>query len=130
VTTGRDKGLRHWEVGADFRTVPEGESIDIVYEDFSRGLFVRPGIESASLAFNIEADTMEQRWWLLMPPGEEYRTFELLQYPTGRPDEAQAVTPVTEYLATNYKILAFKLLGLKAGTTYEITWTRRHSAHH
>ena len=29
---------------------------------------------------------------------------------------------VTEYLAEDYTILAFKLLSLEAGYTYEITW--------
>jgi hypothetical protein len=29
---------------------------------------------------------------------------------------------VTEYLADDFSILAFKLVGLKHGYTYEVTW--------
>jgi len=29
---------------------------------------------------------------------------------------------VTEYLAEDYTILAYKLLSVKAGYTYEVTW--------
>jgi len=32
---------------------------------------------------------------------------------------------VSEYLADDYTILAFKLLSLKAGYTYELTWLYR-----
>jgi hypothetical protein len=35
------------------------------------------------------------------------------------------VKVVTEYLGDDYTILAFKLLALKAGYTYEITWFYR-----
>ena len=57
-----------------------------------------------------------------LPEGREYRTFQLIRYKTGKPEAAENVKVVTEYLADDYTILAFKLLSLEAGYTYEITW--------
>ena len=65
---------------------------------------------------------MELTRWLLLPQGREYRTFQLIRYKTGKPEVAENVKIVTEYLADDYTILAFKLLSLEAGYTYEITW--------
>lgn len=125
LTEWRGENLRQFEVGADFRKVPDGESVDVIYEHFSRGFFLSAGRESTSLSFDTEADTMEQKWWLLMPAGEEYRSFQLVRYPSARPDVVEIVKPVTEFRSSDFKILAFKLLGLKAGYTYELTWFYR-----
>jgi len=35
------------------------------------------------------------------------------------------VKVVTEYLAEEFTIIAFKLLSLKSGYTYEVSWTYR-----
>ncbi len=112
----------HWEVGADFQKVPAGESVDIIYEHFSPGLFVREGVGSNTLEFEVEAETVELSRWLLLPEGQEYRTFQLVRYPTGKPELVEKVNVVTRYVADDYTILAFKLLSLEAGYTYEITW--------
>jgi hypothetical protein len=126
------ENLRHFEVGVDLRTLPEGEYADVIYENFARGLFLREGIESTSLAWDYEADTMEQRWWLLMPEGVEYRSFRLIGYPTENPKLVEVMKPVTEFRSNDFKILAFKLLGLKAGYTYELSWfySRRSTLPH
>ena len=112
----------HWEVGADFLKVPPGDSVDIIYEHLSPGLFVREGPGSSTLAFDVEAETVELSRWLLLPEGREYRTFQLIRYQTGKPEVTENVKIVTEYLADDNTILAFKLLSLEAGYTYEITW--------
>lgn len=122
---GRGDRLVHWEVGADFRKVPPGDTADIVYEHQSPGKFLREGIGANTLAFDIEVETVELTRWLLMPRGKEYRTFQLIRYPTGKPEATETVKVVTEYLADDYTILAFKLLALKPGYTYEITWFYR-----
>jgi hypothetical protein len=49
----------------------------------------------------------------------------LIRHETGKPETAENVKLVTEYLAEDFTILAFKLLALKAGYTYEITWFYR-----
>lgn len=115
----------HWEVGASFQKVPAGDAVDIVYENLWPGLFLRKGAGSASLAFEVEADTVEVTRWLLLPQGRQYRTYQLIRYQTGKPETTENVKVVTEYLADDFTILAFKLLSVEAGYTYEITWFYR-----
>ncbi len=117
--------LVHWEIGADFSKVPAGEMADLIYEHLSPGLFLRDGVGSTTLTFEVEAETAELSRWLMLPKGTEYRSFQLIRYPTGKPELSENVKPVTEYLADDFTILAFKLLSLKAGYTYEITWFYR-----
>lgn len=117
--------LTHWEVGADFTRVPAGESADLIYEYRSPGLFLRDGVGSTTLAFEVQGETVELTRWLLLPRGQQYRSFQVIRYETGKPESAEKVNPVTEYLANDYTVLAFKLLALKAGQTYEITWFHR-----
>ena len=117
--------LVHWEVGADFRKVPAGDSVDLIYEQFSPGLSLIEGVGSNTLAFDVEAETVELTRWLLLPEGKEYRTFQLIRYQTGQPGTAENVQVATEYLAEDFTILAFKLLSVKAGYTYELTWFYR-----
>src|SRR5262245_41329760 len=120
-----DKKLIHWEVGADFQKVPAGDSVDIVYEHLSPGLFLREGVGATGLSFDVEAETVELSRWLLLPQGKEYRSFNLIRYQTEKPETAEHVDVVTRYVAEDFTILAFKLLSLKAGYTYEITWFYR-----
>jgi hypothetical protein len=112
----------HWGIGVDIQKVPAGESTDVIYEHESPGTYLRDGIGATTLAFDVEMETVELTRWLLLPKGKEYRTFQLIRYKTGRPDATEAVKPVTQYLADDATILAFKLLALKPGYTYEITW--------
>jgi predicted acylesterase/phospholipase RssA len=114
-----------WEIGANFEKVPVGEYVDIIYEHWSPGLFLRKGSGSTGLAFEVEAETAELTRWLLLPEGKEYQTFNLVRYPTGKPEASENVQLVTKYLADDFSILAFKLLALKAGYTYELTWYYR-----
>jgi hypothetical protein len=67
-------------------------------------------------------ETIELTRWLLLPAGKEYRNFQLIRYESGKPETTEKVNIVTEYLSDDYTILAFKLLSLKAGYTYELTW--------
>jgi hypothetical protein len=126
VTEGGSDDMRQFEVGADFRKVPENEAVDVIYEHLSLGAFLRSSKDSTSLTYDVEVETIEQSWWLLMPAGEEYRSFQLVKYPTAKPEAVEVVRPVTEFRSNDFKILAFKLLGLKAGNTYEITWFYRN----
>ena len=105
--------------------MPAGETADIIYEHRSPGLFLRAGIASTSLTFDIEAETVEMDGWLLLPHGREYRTFQLIRYPTGRLQPVESVTPVTVFRSNDFTILAFRLLALKAGYSYELTWFYR-----
>ena len=80
---------------------------------------------STTLSFAVEAETVEISRWLLLPKGKQYRAFQLIRYETGKPETAEDVEVVTRYVADDFTILAFKMLALKAGYTYEITWFYR-----
>jgi hypothetical protein len=115
----------HWEIGVDFRKVPPGEAIDIVYEHLSPGVFLRELAGSTTFAFTVEKKTLELTRWLLLPKGREYGSFRMVRYPTAHPDPVENVTPTTQYLADDSTILAFKLLAPDPGYTYELTWFYR-----
>lgn len=114
-----------WETHTDFKKIPPGESVDIVYEHISPGLFVIEGKGAATLTFEVETETVELIRWLLLPEGREFHDFRLIRYEMGKPETAEIVKVVTRYLAEDYSILAFKLLALKPGFTYELTWYYR-----
>lgn len=124
-TVPGDSGRTHWVVHADFTKVPPGQSIDIMYEHMSPGLFVREANGSATLSFEVEVETVELTRWLLLPKGRQFREYRLIRFQTGKPETARETPVVTRYLASNYSILAFKLLALKPGYTYELTWFYR-----
>jgi hypothetical protein len=117
--------LVHWQVGADFLKVPPGDSVDIIYEHLSPGTFLREGAGTGTLTFEVEAETVELSRCLLLPKGKEYESFRLIRYQTGKPEASENVKVVTEYLAEDSSILAFKLLSIKPGYTYDITWFYR-----
>ena len=112
----------HWEMGVDFRKVPAGDMVDVIYEHMSPGKFLREGIGTTTLAFEVEVETVELTRWLLLPPGRDYRTYQLIRYPTGKLEPAEHVQVVTQFVAEDHSILAFKLMALKPGYTYEIKW--------
>ena len=121
-TSAGGEKLVHWEVGADFRTVPSDEPTEIIYEHISPGRFLREGIGSITLPFEVEAKTIELTRWLLMPRRAHYRSFQLIRYPTGKPEHPESVRLVTQYQSEDRTILAFKLLGADPTYTYEVTW--------
>ena len=91
-----------WVATADFQKVPEGDPVDIFYEHLSPGEFLRSASGSTTLTFDVEAETAELNRWLLLPRGKEYRTFRLIRYETDKPEAAEDVKLVTEYLADDY----------------------------
>ena len=109
----------------DFQHVPAGEFVDLIVEYHSPGPYLQRGGNGAVLVFPIHADTAELTAWMLMPEGKEYQSFRIIRYETGKPETVEAVKVVTEYLAEEFTIIAFKLLSLKSGYTYEVSWTYR-----
>jgi len=117
-----DQTEARWEASFDFDRVPAGEYVDLMVEYFTPGQFLKRGVDSTTLSFEIQGETAEVTRWLLMPKGRDYRSFHIIRYPTGQPEAAETVRIVTEYLADDYTILAYKLLAVPAGYTYELTW--------
>ena len=123
-SAGRARRTR-WDVSADFTKVPPGEAVDLMYEHMSPGLFVREGNGAATLSFEVEVETVELTRWLLLPQGRRFGDYRLVRYKTGKPETAEDVYIVTQYLARDRSILAFKLLALQPGYTYDLTWFYR-----
>lgn len=117
--------LRHFSVGVDFRTVPSDDAAEIVYEHISPGKFVQETTGSVSFAFDVEVETLELSRWILMPEGREYSSYQITRYRTGHPELPENVRLLTEFLAEDRSILAFKLLMPDPGYTYEVTWFYR-----
>ena len=111
-----------WQVSYDFQPVPAGDYVDLIYEHQSPGQFLQRGDNRTAMTFSILADTAELTTWILMPEGKEYRSFRIIRYEIGKPEKVEPVKVVTEYLADDFTILAFKLLSLKAGYMYELSW--------
>jgi hypothetical protein len=115
----------HWRASYDFRHVPAGEFVDLIIEYHSPGRYLQRGGNGTAVVFPIRADTAEQTTWILMPEGKRYDAFRIVRYETRKPDVVEPVKVVTEYLAEDFTIIAFKLLSLKAGCSYEVSWTYR-----
>jgi predicted acylesterase/phospholipase RssA len=114
-----------WRASYDFQHVPAGEFVDLVVEYHTPGRFLQRGGNGTAIVCPIRADTAEMTAWILMPEGKQYESFRIVRYPTGKPEKVEAVKVVTEYLAQEFTIIAFKLLSLDAGYSYEVSWTYR-----
>jgi hypothetical protein len=117
-------GQEEWRFEAtfDFQGVPVGEYVDLMVEELSPGQYLARGPNGSALSFLIQGETAELTTWILMPKGREYLDFRISRHETGKSDKAETVRLVTEYLADDFTILAFKLLALKPGWTYMVTW--------
>jgi hypothetical protein len=115
----------HWRASYDFQHVPAGEFVDLIVEYHSPGRYLQRGANGTALVFPIRVDTAELTTWILMPEGREYQSFRIVRYEMGKPENMEAVKVVTEYLAEDFTIIAFKLLSLESGQTYEVSWTYR-----
>jgi predicted acylesterase/phospholipase RssA len=120
--TAAGEKASHWEVSYDFKNIQDGEFVDLLIEYHSSGRFLQSGTNSTSVPLNILTDTAELTTWILMPQGKDYSHFRIVKYEKGKREKVEPVRVVTEYLATDYTILAFKLLSLKGGYTYEVNW--------
>jgi predicted acylesterase/phospholipase RssA len=116
---------RNWRASYDFQHVPPGKPVDLIAEFHSPGQFLQRGPSDTTMVFPIRADTAELTAWILMPEGREYQSFRIIRYPTAKPEKVEPVELVTEYLPEDFTIIAFKLLSLKAGSTYEVSWIYR-----
>jgi hypothetical protein len=112
----------HWEASFDFQSVPSGEYVDLLVEYRSRGAYLEGGQSGTAFSIPVQTDTAELTMWILMPRGKQYRDFHISRHETGKPETVETVHVVTEYLAEDFTILAFKLLALKRGWTYVISW--------
>lgn len=120
--SGTSEPSCHFEVSIDLSKVPNGQVVDLIYEQYSRGAFLQGGDHSTTVTFSPEADAPEMTRWFLLPRGREYRSYQIVRYKTGEPRSAEVVKGITEYMADDPSIIAFKLASVKAGYTFEVTW--------
>jgi predicted acylesterase/phospholipase RssA len=113
----------HWRATYDFHHVPAGEFVDLVVEYHSPGRYLQRGASGTAIVLPIRANTAELTAWIMIPEGREYQGFRIVRYDTRKPQKVEVVKVVTEYLAENFSIIAFKLLSLDAGYSYEVSWT-------
>jgi hypothetical protein len=111
-----------WEASFDFEKVGAGDFVDLIVEYDSPGEYLQRGDGSTAMSLQIQAETTELTTWVLMPEGREYRSFRIIRYERKKPGKVEVVKVVTEYLADDNTILAFKLLALKPGFIYEVSW--------
>jgi predicted acylesterase/phospholipase RssA len=111
-----------WEADFDFLGVPAGDFVELVLDERSPGQYLEGGQGGAGITFHVSLDTGELATWLLMPRGKEYRSFHINRHQTGKPETAEAFRPVTQYLADDSTVIAFKLVSLDPGWTYQVRW--------
>jgi hypothetical protein len=115
----------HFEVSVDLSKAPNGQVVDVIYEHYSRGVSLKRGENSTTVAFPSEVDALELTLWFLLPKGEEYRSYQILRYQTSKPGAAEVVEGITDYTVDDPSVIAFKLALVKAGYTFEVTWFRK-----
>jgi predicted acylesterase/phospholipase RssA len=113
---------RRWEAAFDFQKVAPGDAVELFADYHSPGRFLERGANSCALVCETEGEPQELALWILMPRGREYQAWHLTRHKAGKPETVDGVKPVTEYLADDFTILAFKLLALKPGYVYEVSW--------
>jgi predicted acylesterase/phospholipase RssA len=111
-----------WEADFDFQDVPAGDFVEVILDERSPGQYLEGGQGGTELNFRVTAQTGELVTWVLMPRGKEYQSFHITRQQTGKPETSETFRPVTEYLADDYTIIAFKLVSLPPGWTYQVRW--------
>ena len=111
-----------FDISVDLSKAPSGQVVDVIYEHFSRGDFVKRGEISTTITARSNFDAGEVTRWFLMPRGREYASSQILRYETGKPGTVEVVRGLTEYLADDASIIAYKMASVKGGYTFELTW--------
>jgi hypothetical protein len=112
----------NFEVSVDLSKLPKGQVVDVIYEHYSRDVVLKRGTNFTTVAFPSAVDSLEFTRWLLLPSGEKYRSYQILRYETGKPETAEVVKGLTDYMVDDPGIIAFNMALVKAGYTFEVTW--------
>lgn len=121
-STGASQKSCRWQISYNLQHLPPGDFVDVIYEHQSPGQFLQRGENGTAMSFQIVADTAEFTTWVLMPEGREYQSFRIVRHPVDHPEKVEHVKVVTEYLAEDHTIIAFKLLSLDGGYVYDLSW--------
>jgi hypothetical protein len=102
--------------------MPAMSFVELVMEELSPGTYLEHGQNATMLSFHVWVETADLNTWILLPEGKEHQDFGIRRHATGKPETTENFLPVTKYLPRDQTIIAFKMVGLKAGYTYEVFW--------
>jgi predicted acylesterase/phospholipase RssA len=119
------RGKQICEMAYDFNKIPVGETVDVVVELVSREGVPLDSNGEESMPFVVEAVTGSASFWIMLPEGQTYRSFDLLRYGSDRPDSIESVEPTHRLLSPAHALIGFSLLSVQPGYTYECRWTYR-----
>jgi predicted acylesterase/phospholipase RssA len=111
-----------FEVSVDLSKLPKGQVVNVTYEHYSRGVVLKRGTNFTTVAFPSAVDALGFTRWVLLPAGEEYQSYQILRYETGKPETVEVVKGLTDYMVDDPGIIAFNMALVKAGYTFEVTW--------
>jgi hypothetical protein len=111
-----------WEASYDFHTVAAGDNMELFVQYHTLGEFLKRREHGSSFTFETFLPTDDLFLWVLMPENQPYAGFNITRHPDGRPEKTEPVKVVTEYLAADYTVLAFKLQAVQPGYTYTVSW--------
>jgi len=114
--------LATWQASFNLFQIPPGDSVDTVVEYYSPGSYLRRSDTTSAIPIHVYTPTAEFTIWVMLPANREYRSWQVVRSPVDKPEQVEKVRVVTEYLADDKTILAFKLLSLKPEYNYEVQW--------
>ena len=122
----RGEKLVHWEIGADFEKVPAGDSVDIIYEHLSPGLFLREGVGFIHAGIRCRGGNGRADAVAAAARGQRVSHLSVDSLPDGKARGRREREG--RHRVSGRRLLRFwrlSCLSLKAGYTYEITWFYR-----
>jgi hypothetical protein len=111
-----------FEVSVDLSKAPIDQVVDIIFEHYSPGFFLHGNETSTTFSFRSDFDSAEVTRWFLMPRARPFRSFQILRHETGKPRAPDVVKALTEFVADDSSIVAYKMASVKAGYTFEVSW--------
>jgi hypothetical protein len=116
------KQVNVYEIAFDLSKVPAGAVVDLPLEAMLRE--PRPKrLQSANC--NVDADTGVLNIWVLLPEGKQLQSFDLLRTSAAKGSAPELITPASHMDTPDGDLLAFSLLSVKPGYTFECRWTHR-----
>jgi hypothetical protein len=122
TTSAEGKQTHVFEVAFDLSKVPAHAVVDLPIEALIRE--PRPELLETERVY-VDVETGLLSYWLLLPEGKPYESFDLFRYPFGDPSARELIVPANVLNAMDGQILSFSLLSAKPEYVYECRWQYR-----
>lgn len=122
LTTADNGPVHVFQAEFDLSKVPLHETVDLPIEFMSKAP-ATGALNSAT--FYVDDETGLLSCWLLLPEAKQYQSFDLLRYRSGKEGGPERVTPAYQFDTLEGRVLAFALLNVEPGFTYEARWEQR-----